>query len=80
MTERYWRRADNTPSTREHFLMALSDVQAILIKASFTTGTQQSRISQVSMDVASERAPPGSRRAVEVEEVSKQPPPNVSDV
>lgn len=72
MVEQYWRRADSTPSTREHFLMALSDIQAILVKASFTSNTEQSRISQVSLDVASDRAPPGSKRAIEVEEVSSE--------
>lgn len=70
MVEQYWQRADGTPSTREHFLMALSDIQAILVKASYTLNTQESRISQVSVDVASDQAPPGSRQAVEVEEVS----------
>lgn len=67
--ERYWRRADNAAVTREHMLMALSDVQALLIKASFTTNTQQTRISRVTLDVASEAAPVSNPRAYEVEEV-----------
>lgn len=50
-------------------LMALSDVQDILIKASFTVDTEQARIGAVSMDVASENAQPSSSRAYEVEEV-----------
>lgn len=49
--------------------MALSDVQALLIKASFTTNTQQTRISRVTLDVASEAAPVSNPRAYEVEEV-----------
>lgn len=69
MDEDSWNRADDQGVTREHMLMALTDIQHILVKASFTTNTLQARISDVSMDVASERAPLTNQRAYEVEEV-----------
>ena len=69
MVESSWQRADRERSTREHFLMALADLQAILIKASVTTNTIEARIKDVSLDVASERAPATNPIAYEVEQV-----------
>ncbi|XP_067947545.1 basement membrane-specific heparan sulfate proteoglycan core protein-like [Watersipora subatra] len=63
-----WRRSDNAPFTREHLLMALADVQAILIKATVTVDTEEAWILDVSLDVASERAAFGNPIAYEVEE------------
>ena len=69
MVEGEWRRVDNRQSTREHYLMALADVQAILVKASLTTSTIEARISDVSLDVADRRASENNPVAYEVEEV-----------
>ena len=52
--------------------MALTDVQAILVKASFTTETVEARIGQVSLDVANEGASLGNPIAYEVEQVGMQ--------
>jgi len=69
MLENYWRRADSSPSTREHFLMALSDIQYILVKASFTRNTEESRIEDVRLDIASTTGL--GARAYDVEQVYK---------
>lgn len=69
MDENYWFRADGQAVTHEHMLMALADVQNILIKASFTRNTRQASISDVTMDVADENAPQNNPRAYAVEEV-----------
>ncbi|XP_078095298.1 basement membrane-specific heparan sulfate proteoglycan core protein isoform X4 [Mustelus asterias] len=65
--ESAWRRADGQPSTREHLLMALTNINVFMIRASYTEGTTESRISQVHMDVAIPH-PTGQKQAVEVEE------------
>lgn len=41
LLEQYWQRADGTTADREHLLMALADVRAIKIKATYTTHTDE---------------------------------------
>ncbi|XP_041062394.1 basement membrane-specific heparan sulfate proteoglycan core protein isoform X1 [Carcharodon carcharias] len=65
--ESAWRRADGQPSTREHLLMALANINVFMIRASYTEGTTESRISQIHMDVAVPHST-GQEQAVEVEE------------
>ncbi|GCC31495.1 hypothetical protein chiPu_0009953 [Chiloscyllium punctatum] len=65
--ETAWRRADGQPATREHLLMALANIDVVMIRASYTEGMTESRISQIHMDVAVPH-PTGQEQAVEVEE------------
>ncbi|XP_067214275.1 basement membrane-specific heparan sulfate proteoglycan core protein isoform X33 [Linepithema humile] len=67
LLEQYWQRNDGTQADREHLLMALADVQAIRIKATYTTHTDETALSFVSLDTA-EKTNTGKARAVEVEE------------
>nr|XP_050845973.1 basement membrane-specific heparan sulfate proteoglycan core protein isoform X24 [Vespula vulgaris] len=67
LLEQYWQRADGTTADREHLLMALADVRAIKIKATYTTHTDETALSSVSLDTA-EKHNTGKARAVEVEE------------
>ncbi|XP_034945971.1 basement membrane-specific heparan sulfate proteoglycan core protein isoform X4 [Chelonus insularis] len=67
--EQFWQRADGSPANREHLLMALADVQAIRIKATYTTHTAEAALSSVSLETA-EKYNTGKERAVEVEECS----------
>ncbi|XP_035741561.1 basement membrane-specific heparan sulfate proteoglycan core protein-like isoform X35 [Vespa mandarinia] len=69
LLEQYWQRADGTTADREHLLMALADVRAIKIKATYTTHTDETALSSVSLDTA-EKHNTGKARAVEVEECS----------
>ncbi|XP_014607947.1 PREDICTED: basement membrane-specific heparan sulfate proteoglycan core protein isoform X7 [Polistes canadensis] len=69
LLEQYWQRADGTITDREHLLMALADVRAINIKATYTTHTDEAALSSVSLDTA-EKHNTGKSRAVEVEECS----------
>lgn len=39
--EQYWERADGKQADREHLLMALADLEAIYIKATYTTNTRE---------------------------------------
>ena len=39
--EQYWQRQDGQSTNREHLIMALADVEAILIKATYTTNTRE---------------------------------------
>jgi len=55
LREQYWQRHDGQTTNREHFLMTLSDVSAILIKATYTTSTREAAILRVTMDIADER-------------------------
>ncbi|XP_073089464.1 basement membrane-specific heparan sulfate proteoglycan core protein isoform X4 [Manis javanica] len=50
--EQAWQRPDGQPATREHLLMALADIDTILIQASYTQQPAESRVSGISMDVA----------------------------
>ncbi|XP_012342709.1 basement membrane-specific heparan sulfate proteoglycan core protein isoform X12 [Apis florea] len=67
LLEQYWQRNDGTQADREHLLMALADVRAIKIKATYTTHTDEAALSLVSLDTA-EKYNTGKARAVEVEE------------
>uniref|UniRef100_A0A2K5DHR9 Laminin subunit alpha-1 n=1 Tax=Aotus nancymaae TaxID=37293 RepID=A0A2K5DHR9_AOTNA len=55
MRENYWKYFNSVsekPVTREDFMSVLSNIEYILIKASYGQGLQQSRISDISMEVA----------------------------
>ncbi|XP_069775261.1 basement membrane-specific heparan sulfate proteoglycan core protein isoform X3 [Narcine bancroftii] len=65
--ETEWRRADGQPSTREHLLMALANINLFMIRASYSEEATESRISQIRMDFAVSH-PTGQEQAVEVEE------------
>ncbi|XP_064610527.1 LOW QUALITY PROTEIN: basement membrane-specific heparan sulfate proteoglycan core protein-like [Liolophura sinensis] len=65
--EQYWIRSDGEPATREHLLMALADVSAILIKATYTATTTESSIRDVTLDIAENRVT-GQDRAFAVEQ------------
>ncbi|XP_016158848.1 PREDICTED: basement membrane-specific heparan sulfate proteoglycan core protein [Ficedula albicollis] len=65
--EQYWQRPDGQPATREHLLMALADLDEILIRATYSTSTAVAAIANVAMDVAVPPQP-GLPPAPEVEE------------
>ncbi|XP_040441615.1 LOW QUALITY PROTEIN: basement membrane-specific heparan sulfate proteoglycan core protein [Falco naumanni] len=65
--EQYWQRPDGQPATREHLLMALADLDEILIRATYSTSTAASSIADIAMDVAVPPQP-GLPPAPEVEE------------
>ncbi|KAF4789396.1 hypothetical protein TURU_151812 [Turdus rufiventris] len=65
--EQYWQRPDGQPATREHLLMALADLDEILIRATYSTSTAMAAIADVAMDVAVPPQP-GLPPAPEVEE------------
>ncbi|PNF14537.1 hypothetical protein B7P43_G15031, partial [Cryptotermes secundus] len=65
--EQYWQRHDGQSTNREHLIMALADVEAILIKATYTTNTREAALIQVSLDIAEERNT-GQVRALAVEQ------------
>lgn len=67
MYETSWLRSDGQPVPRELFLMALADLDRILIKATHTTETAAASLIEVSMDIAVNR-PTGQERALAVEE------------
>lgn len=68
INEKYWLRPDGNHVQREHFLMALADVEAILIKATYTTTTETTSLSDVSLVTASEHYTGSNVRATEVEQ------------
>lgn len=68
ITEDQWQRPDGNRINRQHLLMALADVSAIYIKATYTTTTEEAALSHVSLDTASEQYSGLSQRAVEVEQ------------
>ncbi|XP_076230674.1 terribly reduced optic lobes isoform X32 [Nomia melanderi] len=72
LLEQYWQRNDGTKAERDLLLMALADVRAIRIKATYTTHTDEAALSLVSLDSA-EKHNTGKSRAVEVEECSCPP-------
>ncbi|XP_078073116.1 laminin subunit alpha-1 [Mustelus asterias] len=51
---KYFNSVSDKPVTRTDFMSVLSNIEYILIKASYGTGLQQSRISDISMEVAME--------------------------
>ncbi|KAH8286775.1 hypothetical protein KR018_007424, partial [Drosophila ironensis] len=65
--ESAWQRGDGHFANREHVLMALSDIKAIYIKATYTTSTQEGSLRQVTLDTAT-TTNLGTQRALEVEE------------
>ncbi|XP_056651602.1 basement membrane-specific heparan sulfate proteoglycan core protein isoform X4 [Monodelphis domestica] len=65
--EHAWRRADGQPATREHLLMALADIDVIMIRASYAESQVESRLSGLHMDVAVPQVT-GLEQAVEVEQ------------
>ncbi|XP_059491072.1 basement membrane-specific heparan sulfate proteoglycan core protein isoform X8 [Neocloeon triangulifer] len=67
--EQYWQRTDGQPADREHMLMALSSLDVILIKATYTTNTREAALASVSLDIAEDRNT-GQQRASAVEECS----------
>ncbi|XP_028173989.1 basement membrane-specific heparan sulfate proteoglycan core protein isoform X3 [Ostrinia furnacalis] len=52
--ERGWQRPDGKEVSREFFLLALADVKAILVKASYTTNSQLASLVGASIDTAEE--------------------------
>ncbi|XP_054251094.1 basement membrane-specific heparan sulfate proteoglycan core protein [Indicator indicator] len=65
--EQYWQRPDGQPATREHLLMALADLDEVLIRATYSTSTAASSIGDVTMDTAVPPQP-GLPPALQVEE------------
>lgn len=65
--ESAWQRSDGQVVNREHLLMALSKIEAIYIKATYTTSTRDGALTHVSLDTATETNI-GTQRALEVEE------------
>uniref|UniRef100_H0W6G2 Basement membrane-specific heparan sulfate proteoglycan core protein n=1 Tax=Cavia porcellus TaxID=10141 RepID=H0W6G2_CAVPO len=65
--EEFWRRPDGQPATREHLLMALADLDELLIRATFSSVPVAASISAVSLEVA-QPGPSDGPRALEVEE------------
>lgn len=59
--------ADGTSANRQHLLMALANVTAIYLKATYTTVAEEAGLSQVVLDVSSEQNYGSSDRAWEVE-------------
>uniref|UniRef100_A0A8I6ASH2 Basement membrane-specific heparan sulfate proteoglycan core protein n=1 Tax=Rattus norvegicus TaxID=10116 RepID=A0A8I6ASH2_RAT len=65
--EEFWRRPDGQPATREHLLMALADLDELLVRATFSSVPRAASISAVSLEVA-QPGPSGGPQALEVEE------------
>lgn len=71
--EDFWQHyADGTSANRQHLLMALANVTAVYIKATYTTVAEEAGLSRVELDISSELLRhDGSRdRAWEVEQCS----------
>lgn len=66
-SQEFWRRPDGQPATREHLLMALADLDELLIRATFSSVPVAASISAVSLEVA-QPGPSDGPRALEVEE------------
>lgn len=70
LREHYWTHLDQSgprPASRADLLTALSNVEAILVRATHSTPTQASFLSDVSLDTAVSQ-PTGQSQAREVEE------------
>ncbi|XP_054857961.1 basement membrane-specific heparan sulfate proteoglycan core protein isoform X3 [Eublepharis macularius] len=65
--EQYWKRPDGQPATREHLMMALADLDEILIRATYSTDMVSASITAVGIEIA---VPTYTNlpRALEVEE------------
>nr|CAE51322.1 basement membrane-specific heparan sulfate proteoglycan core protein precursor [Gallus gallus] len=70
--ERAWRRADGRDATREHLLMALADIDVLMIRASYSEQPAESRLADVRLDVAVPHAT-GRPLALEVEDCTCPP-------
>ncbi|KAI4587988.1 hypothetical protein MJG53_002396 [Ovis ammon polii x Ovis aries] len=70
--EQAWQRPDGQPATREHLLMALADIDSLLVQASHTQRPAESRVSGISMDVAVPEDT-GQDPALEVEQCACPP-------
>lgn len=67
--EDFWQHySDGTSANRQHLLMALANVTAIYIKATYTTVAKDAGLSQVELDISSERKFGPNERAWEVEQ------------
>ncbi|XP_067659130.1 basement membrane-specific heparan sulfate proteoglycan core protein-like isoform X2 [Haliotis asinina] len=55
MFEQQWYRLDGDPAMREFLLMALADLDYILIRATYTESTDEAAISDISLDIAENR-------------------------
>lgn len=67
LPQEFWRRPDGQPATREHLLMALADLDELLVRATFSSMPLAASISAVSLEVA-QPGPSEGPRAPEVEE------------
>ncbi|XP_052124491.1 basement membrane-specific heparan sulfate proteoglycan core protein isoform X6 [Frankliniella occidentalis] len=65
--EQFWQRQDGQKVDRAHMLMALSTLEDVLIKATYTTSTLEAALLSVSLDIAEERNT-GQERALSVEQ------------
>ncbi|XP_039364874.1 basement membrane-specific heparan sulfate proteoglycan core protein isoform X5 [Mauremys reevesii] len=52
LREQYWKRPDGQHATREHLMMALADLDEILIRATYSTDMVSASIAGVSMETA----------------------------
>lgn len=68
INERQFTRPDGLQVQREHFLMALADVDEIMVKATYTTTTDRTTLSDVSLAIASPGRTGSSIRATDVEQ------------
>ncbi|RZB41729.1 basement membrane-specific heparan sulfate proteoglycan core protein, partial [Asbolus verrucosus] len=68
LLEQYWQRSDGQRADREHLLMALADLEAIYIKATYNTNTRETALISVSLDIANEYNTGSSERALAVEQ------------
>ncbi|KAM8927903.1 basement membrane-specific heparan sulfate proteoglycan core protein [Pelodytes ibericus] len=64
--ESAWRRTDGQDATREHLIMALADIDLLMIRASYVEKMAESRISDIHLDVAVPHST-GLQQAVDVE-------------
>ncbi|XP_060740347.1 laminin subunit alpha-2 isoform X3 [Tachysurus vachellii] len=68
MTEHEWKQQDNKPMTREDFMDVLFYIEYVFIRASHGNVMRQSRISEISLEVAEEGRPSvESERAYQIE-------------
>ncbi|CAL8147958.1 unnamed protein product [Orchesella dallaii] len=67
LLEQYWQRQDGQTANREHLLMALANLDSLLIKATYTTSTREAFLSNVILDIAVPRNT-GQEQAFPVEQ------------
>jgi Laminin B (Domain IV)/Laminin EGF domain len=66
--EESWQHTDGTSANRQQLLMALANVTAIYIKATYTTVAEEAGLSQVELDYGTEQNFGSGARASEVED------------